>query len=130
MSSSGFIHVVESFAVKPDKLQEFFDAVDPVITRLEKSEPHIWHIYAVHSTSVDGPENVVLIAKYGLGLSAITRNGADKLFLERFFDEEAMKRVRGSPPFVEMSRKIEPLLEQPSEVQCGPVVLGFQDRQR
>jgi hypothetical protein len=41
-----------------------------------------------------------------------------------------MERVHGSPLFVEMSKKINPLLEEPAEFKHGQVVLGFQDRQR
>lgn len=98
--------------------------------KLEKNDPDVEHIYALHTETKKDLDHVVLVAKYGLGFFGITSSGADKVFNKRFFDKDAMYRVRHSPPFVEMSKKIEPLLEEPSEVKYGRAVLGFETRLR
>jgi hypothetical protein len=98
--------------------------------KLEKTDPHVWHIYAIHTKTADGLDHVVLVEKYGCSALQMTGIGADKLFNKRFSNEEAMERVHGSPLLVEMTKKINPLLEEPAEFKHGQVVLGFQDRQR
>lgn len=97
---------------------------------LEKTDPHVWHIYAIHREARDGLDHVVLVEKYGYWALCFIDISANKLLNKRFFNEEAYERVHGSPPFVEMTKKIIPLLNEPPQLKRGRFVLGFQDRQR